>query len=93
MSSWVQRPLIEVQDHKLGWMNKSCCIPQQRCQTRESWVNIRDIVGVNNSQIPSYPVPIFPMFELNVALGNSNFLDEKYRSCKYLNITVDKCDN
>jgi len=53
------------------WMNQSCCLPRQNCMERRSWVHLRD---------PS--VHVINYFGIYIPLGNSNFLDEKYRACR-----------
>eukprot|EP01041_Mallomonas_annulata_P006623 gene6623-13418_t len=54
-----------------GWLNMSCCMPRQNCANRKTWVSVRH---------PS--VSIVPVFELDVALGNTNFREETYRACE-----------
>ncbi len=72
-------------------MDLSCCLPRQRCENRDSWVSIRDVEGKNNTATASYPVPILSLFGLYTAMGNANFLDEKYHSCKMSNERVERC--
>lgn len=55
----------------LDWMNSSCCMERTNCLgDRSSWVHI------SNSK-----VAVVKVFNLYVALGNSNFLQQHFRSC------------
>lgn len=57
----------------------SCCLERQNCGDRKTWVKLRDS-----------KVPVLNYYGLYIPLGNVNFLDEKYRSCK-LGQYVDVC--
>lgn len=57
-------------DSYASWKNVSCCLPSQRCTSRESWVSVQ-----------STAAPIVQIYGLNVALGNTNFLKEHLRAC------------
>jgi hypothetical protein len=76
------RVMIEVHKREIDkdmnkWMHQSCCLQRQNCVERKTWYSIKD-----------QHVPVINYYGLYVPLGNVNFLDEKYRSCKigpYLN--------
>eukprot|EP00602_Paraphysomonas_sp_CaronLab_P006918 CAMPEP_0185022548 /NCGR_PEP_ID=MMETSP1103-20130426/5253_1 /TAXON_ID=36769 /ORGANISM="Paraphysomonas bandaiensis, Strain Caron Lab Isolate" /LENGTH=360 /DNA_ID=CAMNT_0027554659 /DNA_START=65 /DNA_END=1143 /DNA_ORIENTATION=- len=68
MKGVVRRPVVSVSDPSMDWVNMSCCLPRQNCQSRVDWVGIKS----NN-------VSVLPMFNLNVALGNANFILERFR--------------
>ena len=90
---WVRRPAVFLNDSFHGWSGLSCCLPAgHRCQSRDSWVKIQASEGKVNTSSPSYPVPILPIYDLRVALGNANFLEESYRGCKLFDHRVERCD-
>ena len=62
------------------WMNQSCCLQRQNCVERKTWLSIKD---------PG--VPVINYYGLYVPLGNVNFLDEKYRSCKLTSYVGEYC--
>ncbi len=62
------------------WMNQSCCLPRQNCVERKTWLPIKD-----------KRVPIINYHGLYVPLGNVNFLDEQFRSCKLSPYVGDYC--
>ena len=60
------------------WEDVKCCMPRQNCQwDRDSWHHVK-----------SPMVPLVQIFDLQVPLGNSNFLKETYRICD-LNENID----
>jgi hypothetical protein len=89
---WVRRPAVFLTDSSHGWSDLSCCLPAgQRCETRDSWVKIQASEGNVNVSSASYPVSILPIYDLKVALGNANFLQEVYHSCQLFDHRVERC--
>jgi hypothetical protein len=90
---WVRRPAVFLKDSSHGWSHLSCCLPAgQRCESRDSWVKIQATEGKANTTSASYPVSILPIYDLKIALGNANFLEESYRGCKLFDHQVERCD-
>lgn len=63
-----------------AWMDQSCCIERQNCRNRKTWKFLRE---------PE--VAVINYYGLYVPLGNVNFLDEKYRTCKMQPYVGDYC--
>ena len=63
-----------------SWNQMSCCLPRQNCGNRKNWVSIK-----------SPEVHTLNYFGIEVPLGNVNFLDEMYRSCKLTDERMEYC--
>jgi hypothetical protein len=53
------------------WRDLSCCMPRQNCLDRKGWVGLGE----------REQVPLMNYSGMIIPLGNSNFLDEIYRTC------------
>ena len=61
--------------HWGDWTAASCCMPRQNCVERDSWVQARDSKsGLQFANI----------YGIQVALGNANFFEERFRTCAKL---------
>merc|ERR1719215_315468 len=66
------------------WMTQSCCMRRQNCIHRKDWKFLKE-------RDPKDDVAVISYYGLYVPLGNVNFLDEKYRTCKLSEYTGDYC--
>jgi hypothetical protein len=61
---------VNHKERPFDWKTMNCCIERQNCGDRKSWISVK-----NDS------VPIVNVYGLWCPLGNSNFHEEKYRTC------------
>ena len=64
----------------MDWYDYRCCLPRQHCVERKSWISIKN-----------HSVPIIQLFGLQIALGNINFHEEKFRACSLSTDTQVPC--